>query len=176
MTPTNAVVVAPKKAVVVPPPVAEVTTIPATVKVAAVVQPVATSTPAPQAKAPAAVTEVVSNALGAVGLNPFVSPDPAKIPLGSLATSVLLAAARKQEEVVLPSNFGRMFDTLEPLNQQTNEQLRLLAQDMREDPEVPPVANPKGTTAGITFFGQFIDHDLTLDTRRNLTPRWIPRP
>ena len=23
--------------------------------------------------------------------------------------------------------------------------------------------NPKGTTAGITFFGQFIDHDLTLD-------------
>ncbi len=29
---------------------------------------------------------------------------------------------------------------------------------------MPPVANPKGTTAGITFFGQFIDHDLTLDT------------
>ncbi len=27
-----------------------------------------------------------------------------------------------------------------------------------------PIANPKGTTAGITFFGQFIDHDLTLDT------------
>jgi hypothetical protein len=26
------------------------------------------------------------------------------------------------------------------------------------------IANPKGTTAGITFFGQFIDHDLTLDT------------
>ena len=26
------------------------------------------------------------------------------------------------------------------------------------------IPNPKGTTAGITFFGQFIDHDLTLET------------
>ena len=25
------------------------------------------------------------------------------------------------------------------------------------------IDNPKGTAAGITFFGQFIDHDLTLD-------------
>ena len=29
--------------------------------------------------------------------------------------------------------------------------------------EEEAIANPKGTTAGITFFGQFIDHDLTLD-------------
>ena len=30
--------------------------------------------------------------------------------------------------------------------------------------EAGAIANPKGTTGGITFFGQFIDHDLTLDT------------
>ena len=35
--------------------------------------------------------------------------------------------------------------------------------------EVGAIANPKGTTAGITFFGQFIDHDLTLDASANPT-------
>jgi hypothetical protein len=68
------------------------------------------------------------------------------------------------------SSFGRMFavvsknsasDSVPPLNQQTNQQLADLAQTMRE---ATAIANPKGTTAGVTFFGQFIDHDLTLDT------------
>ena len=64
--------------------------------------------------------------------------------------------------------FGRMFGDLEPLNQQTNEELKLIARvGMGEVPgmqEVAAIDNPKGTAAGITFFGQFIDHDLTLDT------------
>ena len=30
--------------------------------------------------------------------------------------------------------------------------------------EAAAITNPKGTTGGVTFFGQFIDHDLTLDT------------
>ena len=51
-------------------------------------------------------------------------------------------------------------EVLPPLNQQTNEQLAELAQGMLEQVATD---NPKGTTAGITFFGQFIDHDLTLD-------------
>ena len=38
------------------------------------------------------------------------------------------------------------------------------------------IANPKGTTAGITFFGQFIDHDLTLDTLPQPDSRWTPPP
>ncbi len=68
------------------------------------------------------------------------------------------------------SSFGRMFavvdkksnnSALVPLNQQTNQQLADLAQGMLESTAIP---NPKGTTGGITFFGQFIDHDLTLDT------------
>jgi hypothetical protein len=74
----------------------------------------------------------------------------------------MLAMARKQEDVEEPSMFGRMFGDLEPLNQQTNDELRELAQGMLE--EQPTIDNPKGTAAGITFFGQFIDHDLTLDT------------
>ena len=108
-----------------------------------------------------AVAEVVSNILGVVGLNPFVSPDPAKPVPDSPAMWAMLAMARKQEDVAEPSSFGRMFGDLAPLNQQTTEQLRVLAQGMLEE---AAIANPKGTTAGITFFGQFVDHDLTLDT------------
>ena len=68
------------------------------------------------------------------------------------------------------SSFGRMFavvakssdkGALAALNQQTNQQLADLAQTMLETSAIP---NPEGTTGGVTFFGQFIDHDLTLDT------------
>ncbi len=68
------------------------------------------------------------------------------------------------------SSFGRMFavvaksstkGALTALNQQTDQQLADLAQTMLETSAIP---NPKGTTGGVTFFGQFIDHDLTLDT------------
>jgi Animal haem peroxidase len=110
---------------------------------------------------PNVVTDVVSKVLSSVGLNPFASDNPVA-PVDSPAMWAMLAWARKQEDVAGPSSFGRMFGDLEPLNQQTNEQLRLEAQKMLE--EQPAIANPKGTTGGITFFGQFIDHDLTLDT------------
>ncbi len=109
-----------------------------------------------------AVTEVVSNVLGVVGLNPFASNDPsAPVPPDSPAMWAMLAMARKQEDVEEPSMFGRMFGDLEPLNQQTTRNSKNIAQGMQEG---AAIANPKGTTAGITFFGQFIDHDLTLDT------------
>ena len=49
-----------------------------------------------------------------------------------------------------------------------------LAQEM--DEKGVAIANPKGTTAGITFFGQFIDHDLTLDTSPQPKPQWTPPP
>ena len=111
---------------------------------------------------PNVVSDVVSKVLATVGLNPFASDSPmAPVPVDSPAMWAMLAMARKQEDVEEPSSFGRMFGDLAPLNQQTNEELRVLAQGMLE---VGAIANPKGTTAGITFFGQFIDHDLTLDT------------
>jgi hypothetical protein len=109
---------------------------------------------------PNLVSEVVSKVLASVGLSPFASDNP-PAPVDSPALWAALAMARKQEDVEEPSSFGRMFGDLEPLNQQTNEELRVLAQGMLE---VGAIANPKGTTGGITFFGQFIDHDLTLDT------------
>jgi hypothetical protein len=126
------------------------------------------SAPEPQALAtalgdpapPNPVTGVVSEVLESVGLSPFASNNPLA-PVDSPAMWAMLAMARKREDVEEPSSFGRMFGDLEPLNQQTNEELRLLAQGMLE---AGAIANPKGTTGGVTFFGQFIDHDLTLDT------------
>lgn len=60
------------------------------------------------------------------------------------------------------SKFGFMFPGLRPLNSQTNQQLADLAQS-----QLDPAAdteNNVGVTSGFTYFGQFIDHDLTLDT------------
>jgi hypothetical protein len=116
------------------------------------------------------VTDAVSKVLASVGLNPFAADGPVA-PVDSPALWAVLAWVRRRaEEAQAPSSFGRMFpvgastessETLPPLNQQTNQQLADLAQTMLEG---AAIANPKGTAAGITFFGQFIDHDLTLDT------------
>jgi heme peroxidase len=118
---------------------------------------------------PEPVTEVVSKVLASVGLSPFASNSPLN-PVDSPALWTVLAWVRRRAEGAQdPSSFGRMFpvaestestEPLPPLNQQTNQQLADLAQTMLEE---VAIANPKGTTAGITFFGQFIDHDLTLD-------------
>ena len=110
---------------------------------------------------PNPVSDVASTVLASVGLSPFASNDPLA-PVDSPAMWAMLAMARKREDVEEPSSFGRMFGDLEPLNQQTNEELKQIAQGMGEVGAA--IDNPKGTTAGITFFGQFIDHDLTLDT------------
>ncbi|MGB0971943.1 MAG: peroxidase family protein [Mycobacterium sp.] len=124
---------------------------------------------APQEPSPPSnpVSDVVRHALAGIGLSPFTSDDP-QFPNGSPALLAVLAWARRKSEEE-PSTFGRMFpvgensDTtggLEPLNQLTDQQLADLAQTMLEE---EPTNNPKGTAAGLTFFGQFIDHDLTLD-------------
>lgn len=119
------------------------------------------------------VSDVVRHALAGIGLSPFVSDDP-QFPSGSPALLAVLAWARRKAEDE-PSSFGRMFpvgessDTtgaLEPLNQLTDQQLVDLAQTMLG---AGPTENPKGTTAGLTYFGQFIDHDLTLDTEPSPT-------
>jgi Animal haem peroxidase len=112
------------------------------------------------AEPPKAVSALAATVLTSVGLNPFSSATPgAPAPADSPALLALMEFARRQEGE--QSSFGRMFPGLEPLNQQTNQELADLAQTMREG---AAVANPNGTTAGVTFFGQFIDHDLTLDT------------
>ena len=90
----------------------------------------------------------------------------------ALSLTGLLFAAPVVAQALPQSSFGRMFAVgvsssnkaaLAPLNQPTNQQLAALAQGMSEE-GAPAIPNPKGTTGGVTFFGQFIDHDLTLDT------------
>ncbi len=121
------------------------------------------------------VSGVVSKVLAGIGLNPFVSGNPLA-PVESPALWAMLAwAGRRRAAEPEPSNFGRIFpvaekseDTgvLEPLNGLTDQQLIDLAQTMLGE---GATENPKGTTAGYTYFGQFIDHDLTLDTQPSPT-------
>lgn len=66
-----------------------------------------------------------------------------------LATGALVKAGK----------FGRMFGKLDPLRV-TDEQLTALGAAMFK---ASPDENP-GVPAGFTYFGQFIDHDITLDT------------
>jgi Animal haem peroxidase len=149
--------------------VASAASIPSTVQDAPEAQAVAQALSEPL-ESPDVVTDVVLKVLASVGVNPFASDNPLA-PVDSPAMWAVLAWARRRaEEAQRPSSFGRIFPVevtsedpaaLEPLNQQTNQQLADLAQSMLEG--APAIDNPKGTAAGITFFGQFIDHDLTLD-------------
>ena len=84
------------------------------------------------------------------------SEEPALAPLNQQTKQQLADLAQS----VLASGVSGEETALAPLNQQTNQQLADLAQTMLE---ADAIDNPKGTTAGVTFFGQFIDHDLTLD-------------
>ena len=69
-----------------------------------------------------------------------------------------------------PSRFGRLFPNLPAFTDPTNQQLADLAQtqlDPNADADnncADPFAIVGCTFAGFTYFGQFIDHDLTLDT------------
>ena len=96
---------------------------------------------------------------------------------------------------VIPANrFGRMFPNLPKFAAQTKKIEQALMElgkkggllDAQDDLAAGPVAlitvprlsdnNPNNTThgAGITFMGQFIDHDLTLDTTSELAVQEQP--
>jgi hypothetical protein len=62
-----------------------------------------------------------------------------------------------------PSHFGRMFPRLPGLTSPTSQQLADLAQTMLDD-NTDDGLNNLAVPSGFTYFGQFIDHDLTLDT------------
>lgn len=62
-----------------------------------------------------------------------------------------------------PGKFGRMFPTLPPLIVQ-EDALFALAQAMLDDPANSPSGDNTHIPAGFTYFGQFVDHDITLDT------------
>ena len=63
-----------------------------------------------------------------------------------------------------PGRFGRLFPALPGLSLETST-LETLAKSMREE-DTP--SGDSSTPAGFTFLGQFIDHDITLDTTSSL--------
>ena len=68
--------------------------------------------------------------------------------------------------------FIRTFDDLPGFNEPTQQQIADLAQTQL-DPNNDAQNNP-GVLSGFTYFGQFLDHDLTLDTSPPPTAQWIP--
>jgi hypothetical protein len=76
--------------------------------------------------------------------------------------------ARPSDDVVErvkrdPGKFGRMFPGLEPLRV-ADAQLTALANAMKDPNPGSPAGNNPNITAGFTYLGQFVDHDITLDT------------
>jgi hypothetical protein len=68
-------------------------------------------------------------------------------------------------------HFGRLFPDLPANSQATSQQIADLAQTMLDpgddsENNCPPsvTAGPECLPSGFTYFGQFLDHDLTLDT------------
>lgn len=62
-----------------------------------------------------------------------------------------------------PGKFGRMFPDLAPLRA-PDEALSELASAMIDDPAQSPSGDNATIPAGFTYLGQFVDHDITLDT------------
>src|SRR5215467_10965921 len=88
-------------------------------------------------------------------------------------TRGLLSAPRSP---LFEGKFGRMFRTLPPAvfgknDEQTNHNLEQLALAMKSDPDEPKDGKDEeesGIPALYTYFGQFIDHDLTFDPASSL--------
>ncbi len=62
-----------------------------------------------------------------------------------------------------PGKFGRMFPQLDPLAV-GDDALFALAEAMKDDPGDDDAGDNPNIPAGFTYLGQFIDHDITLDT------------
>ena len=62
-----------------------------------------------------------------------------------------------------PGLFGRMFPKLKPLRFDDTALLEL-ANTMKDDPAQAPSGDNTNVPAGFTYLGQFVDHDITLDT------------
>jgi hypothetical protein len=74
------------------------------------------------------------------------------------------AALKSGTPTTDPGLFGRMFPGLPPLVA-SDDHLFELAEAMRDMKTEPdPAANNPNIPAGFTYLGQFVDHDITLDT------------
>lgn len=83
--------------------------------------------------------------------------------LAVVLTSAALASPAQAKTADTSSMFGEIFSTLPALDTQTSQELADLAQ-LQLDPNADADNNPTGLLSGFTYFGQFVDHDLTRDT------------
>ena len=78
---------------------------------------------------------------------------------GRHATREVLDALAGHDD---PGMFGRMFPMLRPL-EVSNAKLEALAKAMIDNSPGSPTGNNDKIPGGFTYFGQFVDHDITLD-------------
>jgi hypothetical protein len=93
--------------------------------------------------------------------------------LGSTALWVTPASAASTSCAPSSSGYGRMFPSL-PAANFSNTEIDVLSKAIMAAPEVNPTPENERDAeenvdipAGYTYFGQFVDHDLTLDDRPN---------
>ena len=97
--------------------------------------------------------------LEATATNNAVKTTPGHGVAGRHATRALLDALSGNKD---PGMFGRMFPKLPPLSV-ADAKLQALANAMIDTNAGDPAGNNPNIPAGFTYFGQFVDHDITLD-------------
>jgi len=80
-----------------------------------------------------------------------------------VAGSAMLLRGPHPADAAAKENFIRMFPDLPPIGLVPLQNLANLAQTQL-DPNADADNNPQGLTSGFTYFGQFLDHDSTLDS------------
>jgi hypothetical protein len=95
----------------------------------------------------------------ATAVNNAVKTTPGHGVAGRHATRAVLDALSGNKD---PGMFGRMFPKLPPLNA-SDAKLQALADAMIDTNAGAPAGNNPNIPAGFTYFGQFVDHDITLD-------------
>ena len=97
--------------------------------------------------------------LEATATNNAVKMTPGHGVAGRHPTRALLDALSGNKD---PGMFGRMFPTLPPLAV-SDAKLDALAKAMLDTNAGDPAGNNPNIPSGFTYFGQFVDHDITLD-------------
>jgi hypothetical protein len=97
--------------------------------------------------------------LEAASIDNAVKTTPGHGVAGRHATRALLDALSGNKD---PGMFGRMFPTLPPLAA-SDAKLQALADAMIDTNAGDPAGNNPNIPSGFTYFGQFVDHDITLD-------------